>query len=179
MAGAASLASNGVFAPLLLTDEAARLPEPLESYLLSVQPGYEDDPGQAVYNRAWVLGDEEAISVTRAGADRPDHRADPSAGERAVGELLRHERVRAIGPAAGASRPSRTCASSGGASTPHFALQLRNRIRNLIAGLPADHPARVEGDREIARLDSIALGSERRGPIQEHEHGMPSLRDLG
>ncbi|MET0512118.1 MAG: hypothetical protein ABW135_10625 [Thermoleophilaceae bacterium] len=66
-----------------------------------------------------------------------------------------------------------------GASTPHFALQLRNRIRNLIAGLPADHPARVEGDREIARLDSIALGSERRGPIQEHEHGMPSLRDLG
>ena len=63
VAGAASLATNGVFAPLLLTDEAARLPEPLESYLLSVQPGYEDDPGQAVYNRAWVLGDEEAISV--------------------------------------------------------------------------------------------------------------------
>ena len=62
-AGAAALGSNGVFAPLLLTDEAARLPEPLESYLLSVQPGYEDDPGQAVYNRAWVLGDDEAISV--------------------------------------------------------------------------------------------------------------------
>ncbi|MET0810680.1 MAG: hypothetical protein ABWY65_06150, partial [Thermoleophilaceae bacterium] len=59
-----------------------------------------------------------------------------------------------------------------GASTPHFALQLRNRIRNLIAGLPADHRARVEGEREIARLDSIALGSERRGPIQAHEHGM-------
>ena len=54
-----------------------------------------------------------------------------------------------------------------GASTPHFALQLRNRIQNLIAGLPPDHPARVEGEREIARLDRIALGSERRGPIQE------------
>ena len=67
VAGAASLASNGVFAPLLLTDEAARLPEPLESYLLSVQPGYEDDPGQAVYNRAWVLGDDEAISVREQG----------------------------------------------------------------------------------------------------------------
>ena len=66
-----------------------------------------------------------------------------------------------------------------GASTPHFALQLRNRIRNLIAGLPADHPARIEGEREIARLDSIALGSERRGPIQEHEHGLPSFRDGG
>jgi hypothetical protein len=63
-----------------------------------------------------------------------------------------------------------------GASTPHFALQLRNRIRNLIAGLPEDHPARVEGEREIARLESLALGSERRGPIQEHEQGLPSYR---
>ncbi len=62
-----------------------------------------------------------------------------------------------------------------GASTPHFALQIRNRIRNLIAGLPADHPARVEGEREIARLDELAFGSERRGPIQEHERGLPSF----
>ncbi len=63
-----------------------------------------------------------------------------------------------------------------GASTPHFALQLRNRIHTLIAGLPADHPARLEGEREISRLDAIALGSERRGPIQEHEAGLPSYR---
>jgi hypothetical protein len=63
-----------------------------------------------------------------------------------------------------------------GASTPHFALQLRNRIHNLIAGLPEGHLARVEGEREIARLDSIALGSERRGPIQEGEEGLPSYR---
>jgi hypothetical protein len=62
-AGAASLATRGVFAPLLLTDRAETLPAPLENYLLSVQPGYEDDPGQAVYNRAWILGDEEAISL--------------------------------------------------------------------------------------------------------------------
>ena len=62
-AAAASLATRGVFAPLLLTDDAADLPRPLESYLLSVQPGYEDDPGQAVYNRAWILGDDSAISV--------------------------------------------------------------------------------------------------------------------
>jgi hypothetical protein len=63
-----------------------------------------------------------------------------------------------------------------GASTPHFALHLRNRIRNLVAGLPPEHPARVEGEREIARLDRLAEGSERRGPIQEHEHGLPSYR---
>jgi hypothetical protein len=63
-----------------------------------------------------------------------------------------------------------------GASTPHFALQLRNRIRTLIARLPEGHPARIEGEREIARLEGIALGAERRGPIQEHEHGLPSYR---
>ena len=62
-AAAAPLATRGVFAPLVLTDEAGELPKPLESYLLSVQPGYEDDPGQAVYNRAWILGDDSAISV--------------------------------------------------------------------------------------------------------------------
>ena len=61
-----------------------------------------------------------------------------------------------------------------GASTPHFALQLRNRIQTLIQGLPAEHPARVEGEREIARLEKLAYGSERRGPIQDHEHGLPS-----
>ena len=64
-----------------------------------------------------------------------------------------------------------------GASTPHFALHLRERIRTLIAGLPADHPARVEGEREIARLNSVALGAERRGDEGMHEPSMPSLRD--
>ena len=63
-----------------------------------------------------------------------------------------------------------------GASAPHFALHLRNRIRTLIQGLPPDHPARVEGEREIARLDQIALGAERRGPIQANEEGLPSYR---
>lgn len=50
-----------------------------------------------------------------------------------------------------------------GASTPHFALQLRERIRRLIGSLPAEHPARVEGEREIARLDVLALAGEVRG----------------
>ena len=62
-AAAAALATRGVFAPLVLTDNAARLPQRLEEYLLSVQPGYEDNPGQAVYNRAWILGDDKVISV--------------------------------------------------------------------------------------------------------------------
>lgn len=43
-----------------------------------------------------------------------------------------------------------------GAVTPHFALQVRNRIRRLIEPLPADHPARLEGEGEIARLEDLA-----------------------
>ena len=62
-AAAAALGTRGVFAPLLLSDDAEALPPKLEEYLLSVQPGYEDNPGEAVYNRAWVLGDDKAISV--------------------------------------------------------------------------------------------------------------------
>ena len=65
-----------------------------------------------------------------------------------------------------------------GASTPHFALQLRERIRNLIRGLPQDHPARIEGEREIARLDRLAFVGEVRG--HQAEPGLeplPSVTD--
>jgi hypothetical protein len=63
-----------------------------------------------------------------------------------------------------------------GASTPHFALQLRNRIRHLIERLPADHPARQEGEREIARLDEVAVGAEHRGASPDDLRGLPSER---
>jgi hypothetical protein len=46
-----------------------------------------------------------------------------------------------------------------GPSTPHFALQIRNRIRKLIEPLPPQHPARLEGERQIASLDELALES--------------------
>ena len=63
-----------------------------------------------------------------------------------------------------------------GASTPHFALQLRNRIAKLIADLPADHPARIEGEREIARLQRLGLYGETRGEgAAEGERPLPSL----
>jgi hypothetical protein len=62
-AAAAALATRGVFAPLLLSDDPKKLPPKLEQYFLSVQPGYEEDPSQAVYNRAWILGDDKAVSV--------------------------------------------------------------------------------------------------------------------
>jgi hypothetical protein len=65
-----------------------------------------------------------------------------------------------------------------GASTPHFALQLRNRIAAMIRHLPEDHPARVEGEREIARLERLGLVGEVRGlPPQRGERPLPSLRE--
>jgi hypothetical protein len=63
-----------------------------------------------------------------------------------------------------------------GASTPHFALQIRNRIARLIAGLPPDHPARIEGEREIARLEKLGLLGEFRGATgEEFLPPLPSL----
>jgi hypothetical protein len=43
-----------------------------------------------------------------------------------------------------------------GPATPHFALQIRNRIARLIEALPADDPARLEGERQVARLTELA-----------------------
>ena len=46
-----------------------------------------------------------------------------------------------------------------GAVTPHFSLQVRNRVRRLIEPLAADDPARIEGERQIARLESLSQHS--------------------
>jgi hypothetical protein len=61
-----------------------------------------------------------------------------------------------------------------GASTPHFALQIRNRIRALVAGLPPDHPARLLGEREIGRLNQLARDGEERSEMLDLPK-MPSL----
>ncbi len=63
-----------------------------------------------------------------------------------------------------------------GASTPHFALQLRNRIRKLIAPLPEGDPARTLGEREIARLERLGVSGEVRGEgFQDGQRPLPSL----
>lgn len=63
-----------------------------------------------------------------------------------------------------------------GASTPHFALQLRNRIAKLIRDLPPDHPARIEGEREIERLTKLGFTGETRGEEEvEDLDPLPSL----
>jgi ell wall binding domain 2 (CWB2) len=66
-AAAATLATNGVFAPMLLTDRASALPSDVSGYLLDVEPGYQGDPSSGVYNRVWILGDTKTVSLASQG----------------------------------------------------------------------------------------------------------------
>ena len=66
-AAAATLATNGVFAPMLLTNTSSSLPSEVSGYLLDVQPGYQSDPSSGVYNRVWILGDPKTVSLDAQG----------------------------------------------------------------------------------------------------------------
>jgi putative cell wall binding repeat protein len=62
-AAAAPLSASGTWGPLLLTDDPREVPAELQSYLLDIKPGYQDDPTRAVYNHAWLIGDVDVMSV--------------------------------------------------------------------------------------------------------------------
>src|SRR4029079_13577980 len=61
-------------------------------------------------------------------------------------------------------------------ATPHFAYQIRNRIRTLTKDLPADDPVRLYAEAEIAKLQSLGFTGEVRGTPADP--GMPSLPSL-
>jgi len=64
-----------------------------------------------------------------------------------------------------------------GAATPHFSLQLRNRILKLITPLSPNDPARIAGLREISRLEQLGFDGEGRGGgAQDGQRALPSLR---
>ncbi len=46
-----------------------------------------------------------------------------------------------------------------GPATPHFALQLRARVRELIEGLPDDHPVRRYADEKMELLERLGYAS--------------------
>jgi hypothetical protein len=46
-----------------------------------------------------------------------------------------------------------------GPATPHFAYQLRARVRELIENLPQDHPVRVYGEEKMELLDRLCYAS--------------------
>jgi hypothetical protein len=46
-----------------------------------------------------------------------------------------------------------------GPATPHFAYQIRARVRELIEGLSEDHPVRRYGEEQIELLDRLGYAS--------------------
>jgi hypothetical protein len=46
-----------------------------------------------------------------------------------------------------------------GPATPHFAFQLRARLRELVDGLPTDHDVRRYAEGQMRRLDDLGYAS--------------------
>jgi hypothetical protein len=46
-----------------------------------------------------------------------------------------------------------------GPATPHFAFQLRARVRELIEDLPSDHPVRRYGEEKVQLLEALGHAS--------------------
>ena len=149
-AAAAPLSASGTWGPLLLSDDADTLPEALREYLLDVKPGYTDRSDARLLQPR--LGDRRPGGHRRepAGRDRRARRA----GEDRRGTVSEAENPDLLGGAHEVT--AEDIRALAGASTPHFALQVRNRIRRLIEPLPAGHPARIEGERKIAELEELA-----------------------
>ena len=55
-----------------------------------------------------------------------------------------------------------------GPATPHFAMQIRARVRDLVRDLPADHPVRLHADEQIVLLERLAFSSSKaeEGPVE-------------
>ena len=65
-----------------------------------------------------------------------------------------------------------------GPATPHFAYQLRARVRELIRDLSDDHPVRRYGEEKIELLDRLGHASSKaeEGPLEPE--GRPGWEQL-
>jgi hypothetical protein len=55
-----------------------------------------------------------------------------------------------------------------GPATPHFAMQIRARVRDLVRDLPADHPVRRYAEEKIQLLERLAFATSKaeEGPVE-------------
>ena len=58
-----------------------------------------------------------------------------------------------------------------GPATPHFAFQIRARVREAIADLPEEHPVRIYGERQMELLERLGFAS------TKAENSEPESRD--
>jgi hypothetical protein len=65
-AAAAPLSGSGDYGPQLIVDNASTLPKSVLNFFLDyATPGYtQEGPTAAVYNHGWVIGDQNAVSVS-------------------------------------------------------------------------------------------------------------------
>jgi RecB family exonuclease len=59
-----------------------------------------------------------------------------------------------------------------GSATPHFAYQLRARVRELVEDLSPDHPVRKHGEEKMELLDRLGHASS----LAEHGEREPASR---
>ena len=60
-----------------------------------------------------------------------------------------------------------------GPATPHFAYQLRARVREMVEGLPEDHPARRYGEEKMELLDRLGHASSKADEGGRHPRTRP------
>jgi hypothetical protein len=55
-----------------------------------------------------------------------------------------------------------------GPATPHFAMQIRARVRDLVRDLPGDHPVRRHAEEKVELLERLALATSKaeEGPVE-------------
>ncbi len=54
------------------------------------------------------------------------------------------------------------------AATPHFAFQIRARVRDLVKDLPTDHPTRLFGEEKVRMLERLGYSTTKalEGPLE-------------
>ena len=65
-----------------------------------------------------------------------------------------------------------------GPATPHFAYQLRARVRELIADLPEDDPVRRHGEERIELLDRLGYASSKAEDSPKEPRSRPGWEEL-
>jgi hypothetical protein len=65
-----------------------------------------------------------------------------------------------------------------GPATPHFAYQLRARLRELVAGLPADHATRLYAEEQIELLDRLGYSSSKAEQGGREPRSKPGWREI-
>lgn len=65
-----------------------------------------------------------------------------------------------------------------GSATPHFAYQVRARIRELIEDLPSDHPVRRYGEEKMRLLDDLGHASSKAEGGEQESRKRPGWEQI-